>query len=104
MTSRPTGLGMKLPVMRGIRSFWKRFCIETCYGFWNPDHLKEDLQDTLNNRIKERTPHFEEIKRILHEEDAKIRVCFLDLCSRLKKTPENPLILIQLEIFHGECG
>jgi len=88
-TGSPVGLGMKVPGLHGSKAFWKKFCIETCYGYWNPDYLKEDLQNTLKNRIKERKPHFDKIKRILHEKDREIRACFLGLCLRVQNHMEG---------------
>jgi hypothetical protein len=88
-TSSPVGLGMKLPGLHGSRAFWKKFCIETCYGYWNPDYLREDLRNTLKRRIEERKPHFDEIKQILHTRDEEIRSCFLELCLRIKNYIES---------------
>jgi len=79
-----TGLGIKLPEIGNTHESWKKFCIETCYGQWNPSYLKTNIQQTLKKRIEKRKPHFDEIKQILKEKDDEIRTCFLALCTRIQ--------------------
>ena len=79
----PVGLGMTLPGLAGSRSLWKKLCLETCYGYWSPESLRDELQKILDLRIIDRKPHFDEIKKILLERDAEIAKCFFGLCLRI---------------------
>ncbi|MDD3816036.1 MAG: phospholipase D family protein [Desulfocapsaceae bacterium] len=89
-TSSPMGLDIKLPGLSGTKAFWKkRFCIETCYGYWNPDCLRENLRDTLKKRIEKRRPHFDEIKRVLHKKEREINALFMGLHSRIQTHLES---------------
>lgn len=79
------GLGKKIPDLGNSRAFWKKYCVETCYGFWNPDLWNEELVATLENRIKQRKPHYDAIEKILNERGNDIRDAFLRLCERIQK-------------------
>lgn len=50
--NKPVGLGIELPGLGKNKAYWRRFCIETCYGFWNPAYLRKELLDTLKRRIE----------------------------------------------------
>lgn len=83
-TNRPVGLGFKLPTLDDSKAFWKKYCIETCYGFWNPDCLNDDLKSSLNKKIEVRQPYFDEIKRVLYENEKEVGNCFIELCGRIQ--------------------
>jgi len=85
----PFGLGIKLPDLGSSRAFWKKYCIETCYGFWNPQSLRDDLKTTLKKRITERQPYFDFIKKKINEEEKNIINAFLGLRLRIQKYLES---------------
>lgn len=83
-TNRPVGMGVKLPGLGSTKANWKKFCVETCYGFWNPDYLRDDLKEILERRTKERKPHFDKIREVLYKREGEILACFLSLCLRIQ--------------------
>lgn len=73
-----------LPSLGKTKAFWKKYCVETCYGFWNPDLWNEDLANTLKTRIEKRKPYYDEIKLIIQENDREIKSSFIQLCERIQ--------------------
>lgn len=54
------GLGYELPAnIDGSKEKWKQYCIDTCYGFWCPDSLREVLGDAIELKRNGRSPRFE---------------------------------------------
>ncbi|MFT6735611.1 MAG: hypothetical protein ACJAS9_003822 [Polaribacter sp.] len=98
ITEQSIGLGKKIPNLGKSRAPWKKHCVETCYGFWNPDLRNEELVATLENRIKQRKPHYDAIENILNESDRDIRDSFLRLCERIQK------YLVSLDIIDWKYG
>ncbi len=84
--NEPFGLGIELPDIGSSKAFWKKYCVETCYGFWNPQSLNSDLKKTLKRRIEERQPYFNFIKDTIHEEVESLTSVFLGLCSRIQQS------------------
>ncbi len=85
----PFGLGIKLPDLGSGKAFWKKYCIKTCYGFWNPQSLRDNLKTTLKKRITERQPYFDFIKKKINEEEENIINAFLGLRYRIQKYLES---------------
>lgn len=79
----PIGLGVNLPDLNSKRGQWKKYCVETCYGFWCPTYFRHSLKLAIDMRSSERSPHFDEIKTILNTRQDEIRKCFLDFCCRV---------------------
>ncbi|KXW57460.1 hypothetical protein FEMY_20230 [Ferrovum myxofaciens] len=55
------GLGYILPKIGedGSRESWKKYCLDTCYGFWCPDLLRDDAEQAINSKRESRKPKFE---------------------------------------------
>lgn len=87
LISTPTpagGLGKKLPDFGNARAYWKKYCVETCYGYWNPDLWNDKLASTLKNRIEVKKPYYDEITKILKTNTAEIKFSFIQLCKRIQ--------------------
>jgi hypothetical protein len=67
--------------MKERKSMWKRYCVETCYGFWCPSCWDQELQAILNELKKRRTPFYKEIKKIIQERKVDLEKCFLNFCN-----------------------
>lgn len=54
------GLEIKLPEIDkdGGRDSWKKFCLDTCYGYWCPSLLREDTLKTIESKKRARKPKF----------------------------------------------
>lgn len=76
--------GKTLPSIGKTKAFWKKYCVETCYGFWNPDLWNEEITATLKTRIEERKPYYDEIKLITQDNGREIKSSFIQLCERIQ--------------------
>ncbi len=74
----------ELPQLGTTRAFWKKYCVETCYGFWNPVLWNKKLATELQKRTKQRQPYYDEIKSIIEENDSEIKRAFIELCERVQ--------------------
>ena len=62
------GLGKKLPEKLGSKLSWKKYCIETCYGFWSPSFFINKISEVIEERKKLRKPYYQKVKTIIVEE------------------------------------
>lgn len=93
-TPKPSGgLGKKLPDFGNIRAYWKKYCVETCYGHWNPDLWNDELAFTLKSRKEKRKPHYDAIIKILKENATEIKSAFIQLCERIQSYLSNLKIM-----------
>jgi len=83
------GIGKELPNPKNIKAFWKKYCIETCFGFWNPDSWNEELISTLNSRVEQRKPYYDALLSIIRENSSDIKLSFIDLCERIQAYLHN---------------
>lgn len=67
------------------RVSWKRFCVETCYGFWSPSLLQKEIASALNKRKEGRQPYYDNICLTLKDRKDEIRESFVDLCIRIQR-------------------
>ena len=88
-SEKPNGLGIVLPEIGNVKPHWRKYCVETCYGFWNPSELKIDLETDLKRRIDARRDHFLELKKIVFERKSDLRKSFMNLCTRISARIEN---------------
>ena len=86
---KPFGLDLDLPELGSSKASWKKYCIKTCYGHWNPQSLRDDLKSTLKKRIKERKPYFDFITTSMKKEKDNILNSFLRLRLRIQEYLEN---------------
>ncbi|OIQ66149.1 hypothetical protein GALL_522870 [mine drainage metagenome] len=86
ITSRiPYGLGLELALPKlSDKTSWKKFCIETCYGHWNPVSLQNELNDELDKRMVSREPYYEMIIKCIIENRQQLLDCFLQLRERIQ--------------------
>jgi hypothetical protein len=80
---KPNGLGLGLPEVGDSKSRWKKYCIETCYGYWCPSCFVDELETAIDKRKQKRRPHFDEMKNILRTNEAGLRSCFMELGARI---------------------
>lgn len=59
------GLGKKLPEKSGGKLSWKKYCVETCYGFWSPSFFIDEITEVIKERKKLRCPYYKKIKNII---------------------------------------
>lgn len=79
------GLGLTLPAIKQNKSMWKKFCVETCFGYWNPTRRAADLEESLRNRSVAREVYFSEIERLMREKSSELCTSFIALCERIQK-------------------
>lgn len=78
------GMGLSFPQKRKSKKSWKRYCVETCYGFWNPLNRKSEIESVLNERKKARKPYYDSIKKVLNKKKPDISNCFYTLIDRIR--------------------
>ncbi len=100
ISDKTHGLGKELPKLENVRSYWKKYCVETCYGFWNPGLWNDALTATLNSRKEQRKPYYDEIISILKDKDmdSELRMSFIKLCDRIQS------YLVGINIFNWKYG
>ena len=76
---------IKFPKRDKNQSRWKNYCIETCYGYWNPSFFNDDLTNILDERKEKREPYFKEIKKLLKSHPKELENAFMDVCKSIKK-------------------
>ncbi len=62
------GLGKELPKKSKSKLSWKKYCVETCYGFWSPSFFIKEISKVIEERKKLRKPYYQKIKTIIVEE------------------------------------
>jgi len=82
-TATPHGIGLKLPKLTD-KIHWKKFCIETCYGHWNPECLQAELDEELNKRMVSREPYYKKILDCIRGNRKQLLDCFLQLRERIQ--------------------
>lgn len=55
------------------KASWKKFCIETCYGFWAPVYERENIKKVINEKLKVRSPYYKSLFEVIsvHKKDIK---------------------------------
>lgn len=79
------GLNIKLPSLGSTRAYWKKYCVETCYGHWNPDLWNDELVSTLEKRIEQRKPYYDKVISIIKERAEEVESSFIGLCTRIQE-------------------
>lgn len=79
----PFGLEQALPKLSD-RTLWKKFCVETCYGHWNPECLREELAEELSKRRYSREPYYKKVLECIHSNRQQLLDCFLQLRTRIQ--------------------
>ncbi|MCW7556376.1 hypothetical protein NX722_27830 [Endozoicomonas gorgoniicola] len=64
------GLGYELPQRNNSKAMWKRYCIQTCYGYWCPSEYQADLQVELNKKISANQPYYKALYTLVTEYSA----------------------------------
>ena len=86
------GLGRSLPILDqgGSRESWKKYCLDTCYGFWCPDLLREEATLAVEANRKLRAPKYEGkgtlepgLFSIVRDERVRITNCFISILGKL---------------------
>ncbi|MGE3298568.1 MAG: phospholipase D-like domain-containing protein [Porticoccaceae bacterium] len=82
------GLGRRLPKSEqdGNRESWKKYCLDTCYGFWCPDVLRQDAESAVKKNRNFRSPKYEGkdgLFEIVKTEQKKLTSCFSNILDKL---------------------
>lgn len=80
---------MKFPAKDTTRHIWKNNCVETCYGYWSPYYFNKDLQVILQEREDIRKPYFDEIKKILNDNELELEKAFILVWKNINKELKN---------------
>ena len=91
-------IDIKLPSLGKSKALWKKYCVETCYGLWNPYLWNEKLASTLETRIEQRKPYYDVIISIIKKNSLEIKLSFIYLCERIQ------LFLLDLQITDWKYG
>lgn len=83
---KPHGLEIVLPPPLGnTKSLWKKYCIETCYGYWNPACLQKELCEEIKKREISRKPYYDKILECIQNDRQELLGCFLQLQGRVQR-------------------
>jgi hypothetical protein len=82
---KPHGLEIALPPLRNTKSLWKKYCIETCYGYWNPECLQKELSDEIHKRKISRKPYYDMILECIQKDRQELLGSFLQLQGRIQR-------------------
>jgi hypothetical protein len=82
---KPHGLEIALPPLRNTKSLWKKYCIETCYGYWNPECLQKALSEEIDKREISRKPYYDKILECIQKDRQELLGCFLQLQGRVQR-------------------
>lgn len=78
------GMGLSFPQKQKSKKSWKRYCVETCYGFWNPLNCKGEIEAVLDERKKARKPYYDSIKKVLNKKKVDVSKSFYTLIDRIR--------------------
>jgi hypothetical protein len=79
------GMGISFPEIKEAKKSWKRYCVETCYGFWNPLVFRQEIEDIIEKRIEKREPFFESIRDTINDKRIEISDCFYSFINVIRK-------------------
>jgi len=85
----PNLKNITFPKMNNSRSGWKKYCIETCYGYWSPSSFNDNLINILNEKEANRKPYFKKIKKLLENHPEELEDAFIDVCNSIKNNLEG---------------
>ncbi len=71
-----------VPVRPTEKSHWKRFCIQTCYGFWTPSDFIENIDHSLLCKSG-LNAYYEQIAQLLNANKDLLRCEILSLCDEI---------------------
>lgn len=92
------GMGVRLPIpdQSESRESWKKYCLDTCYGFWCPDLLRDEAESAVEVTRKKRSPKFEGrtiaetghlvepgLFSIVRDNRERISACFFSILEKL---------------------
>ncbi len=82
------GLNVDTDQKRNQKSHWKRWCAETCYGYWNPVEFRDNLENVLQKRKNERKPYYNNLFKIIRTKDTELQNSFMKFRGRIaEKVP-----------------
>lgn len=62
---------------------WKRFCIETCYGYWSPSAYSKKIQKELNKSGGQKH-YYIKVRKLLLSHHQDIKASFLQITDKIK--------------------
>lgn len=64
---------------------WKKFCIETCYGFWAPTDERENIANVIKEKLKIRSPYYESLFNVINNHKNSIRKQIKQVAQDIEK-------------------
>lgn len=70
------------------KSFWKRYCFQTCYGYWAPECHFEDIKIEIEKNVRLRR-HLQNTFDALQEKREELWSVLLEICQDLSPNVGN---------------
>lgn len=70
---------------KSINTSWKRFCIETCYGFWSPIDDRKNLKEVIDKKFETRSPYYDSLFNVIENNKNEIRNKFSVVALDIEK-------------------
>jgi len=87
------GIEYTLPEIgdEGSRESWKKYCLDTCYGYWCPDSLRYEAEQAIDSKRSSREPKFngndndgiEGLFSVVKNRREDITMCWQNILTRL---------------------
>jgi hypothetical protein len=94
-SSEEGGLGVRLPPLERNKVSWKKFCIDTCYGYWCPPFLIDDAKEALDQKEHKRKLYYESLFTQIKEKKDDLTSSFFQVAEIL----ENRIIENRIKEF-----
>ncbi|WP_295385606.1 phospholipase D family protein [uncultured Thiodictyon sp.] len=78
------GLGHSFREKGKSKESWRRYCVETCYGFWSPSWYEDEIEQILKNRFDAREPYYSDLKDYLENNKEKVSTQFKAFSEQLR--------------------
>ena len=95
------GLGYSFPERGKGKESWRRYCIETCYGFWSPSLYDEYITQILDKRREAREPYYSALKKYLEQNRASVTNQFGGFSKELENRIQNGFPKVRWEAYHN---
>jgi Asp-tRNA(Asn)/Glu-tRNA(Gln) amidotransferase C subunit len=67
------------------KASWKKFCIETCYGFWAPVNDRDNIEKVINKKLEVRYPYYSSLFKIIKLHKNTIEKQFVTVAEDIEK-------------------
>jgi len=83
------GLGIKIPHSTVIKSQWKKYCLQSCYGYWAPQCYLENIEEELVKKSDARRPFYTEMITIISNQDDLVFQALEKVCQTISERIES---------------